>query len=194
MTSSATDPVALARARRQVFLALFVAIAVAVHVVETLLPSPIPWLRLGLANVMTLLALLLYDGRAAWSVALLRTFLGALLLGRLFGPGFWLALAGTLVATSVMIVLSRIGGRRFGPVGLSAAGAAGHALGQILVARLLIVQHAALWQVLPVLALFATVSGVLTGWIAAALLERLRAHPAFCTNTDPHQAKEISLQ
>lgn len=179
MTSSAVDPLALQRARRQVFLALFIALAVTLHIVETLLPSPVPWLRLGLANVMTVLALYLYDGRAAWTVSLMRTGLGALLLGRLFGPGFWLALAGTLLATSVMIVLYRAGGRRFSPIGISAAGAAGHALGQVLAARLLIIQHEAVWQILPVFLLFATISGVMTGWLALVLLERLKGHPAF---------------
>ena len=34
-------------------------------------------------------------------------------------------------------------------IGISVAGAAGHALGQILAARVLVVQHAAIWQVLP---------------------------------------------
>ncbi len=179
MTSSAVDPRALERARRQVFLALFVAIAVILHVIETLLPSPVPWIRLGLANVMTVLALYLYDDRAAWTVSLMRTGLGALLLGRLFGPGFWLALCGTLVATSVMIVLYRTAGRYLSPIGISAAGAAGHALGQILAARVLIIQHAAIWQILPVFMLFATLSGVLTGWLAVVLLKRLERHPAF---------------
>lgn len=179
MTSSAVDAKALARARRQVFLALFIAVAVVLHVFESLLPTPIPWLRLGLANVMTVLALYLYDGKAAWTVSLMRTGLGALLLGRLFGPGFWLALAGTLLATSAMIVLYRAAGRYLSPIGISAVGAAGHALGQILVARLLIVQHDAIWQILPVFLLFSVVSGVLTGWLAAVLLERLAAHSAF---------------
>ena len=179
MTSSAVDPKALEQARRQVFLALFIAVAVVLHVFEALMPTPAPWLRLGLANVMTLLALYLYDGKAAWTVSLMRVGLGALLLGRLFGPGFWLALAGTLLATSVMIVLYRTAGRHLSPIGVSAAGAAGHALGQVLAARLLIVQHDAIWQVLPVFLLFATISGVLTGWLTAVLLERLAQHPAF---------------
>ncbi len=87
MTCSAVDPEKLARARRQVFLALFIAIAVSLHILESLLPSPVPWLRLGLANTLALAALYLYDGRAAWTVSLARVGIGALLLGRLFSPG-----------------------------------------------------------------------------------------------------------
>ena len=88
MTCSAADAENLARARRQVFLALFIALAVSLHILESLLPSPVPWLRLGLANIMTLSALYLYGGRAAWTVSLARVGIGALLLGRLFSPGF----------------------------------------------------------------------------------------------------------
>jgi heptaprenyl diphosphate synthase len=179
MTCSAVDSERLSRARRQVFLALFIALAVALQVLETLMPSPLPWLRLGLANIMTLAALFLFDGRAAWSVSLARVGLAALLLGRLFSPGFWLALSGALVATSVMIVAYRLAGRRLSPIGVSALGAAGHALGQVAAARLLVVQHAAIWQVLPLFLLFTLFAGILTGWLACAVLATLRQHPAF---------------
>lgn len=179
MTCSAGDAVMLARARRQVFLALFIAIAVSLHVLETLLPTPVPWLRLGLANIMTLTALYLYGGRAAWTVSLARVGIGALVLGRLFSPGFWLSIAGAIVATSAMIIMYRVAARRLSPIGISAIGAAGHALGQVLAARLLIIQHAAIWQITPLFLLFTVFSGILTGWLAAGLLEQLGQHPAF---------------
>lgn len=183
MTCSAVDAKELQRARRKVFLALFIAVAVTLHALETLLPTPVPWLRLGLANIMTLTALYLYDSRAAWTVSLARVGIGALLLGRLFSPGFWLALSGTIVATSAMIVMYRVARRRLSPIGISAVGAAGHALGQVVTAQLLVVQHPAIWQIFPIFLLFTILSGVLTGGLAAALLEQLRQHPAFQTAT-----------
>lgn len=179
MICSAADAENLTRSRRQVFLALFIALAVSLHILESLLPSPVPWLRLGLANIMTLSALYLYGSRAAWTVSLARVGIGALLLGRLFSPGFWLALTGTIVATSVMIIVHRICGRYLSPVGVSAIGASGHALGQVLAARLLIIQHEAIWQIAPLFLFFTVFSGVLTGWLATILLQRLRQHPAF---------------
>lgn len=179
MTCSAVDAMQLAKARRQVFVALFVAVAVTMHALEALLPMPVPWLRLGLANIMTLTALYLYDSRAAWTVSLARVGIGALLLGRLFSPGFWLALAGAIVATSAMIIMYRFAGRRLSPVGVSALGASGHALGQILAARMLVIQHAAIWQIFPLFLFFTVFAGILTGWFAAILIEQLRQHPAF---------------
>jgi heptaprenyl diphosphate synthase len=179
MTCSAVDAEQLARARRQVFLALFIAVAVTMHALETLLPTPVPWLRIGLANIMTLAALYLFDGRAAWTVSLARVGMGSLMLGRLFSPGFWLALSGTIVATSAMIVVYRLAARRMSPIGISAVGAAGHALGQILAARLLVIQHPAIWKIFPLFLCFTVFAGILTGWLACGLLEQLKQHPAF---------------
>jgi heptaprenyl diphosphate synthase len=83
-----------------------------------------------------------------------------------------------------MIIVYRVAGRRLSPIGVSAIGAAGHALGQILAARLLVIQHAAIWQIFPLFLLFTVFSGILTGWLAAGLLEQLRQHPAFLPVAD----------
>lgn len=179
MTCSAVDPELLAQTRRRVFLALFTALAVALHTLEMLWPAPAPWFRLGLANILTLVALFLYGGRAAWSVSLGRVAIGSLLLGRLLTPGFWLSLGGAVLATAMMTMAHRLVPRRLGPIGVSALGAAGHALGQLAVAWLILIRHPGLWQLFPLLLLIAVASGVLTGWAAAVLLERLKSHEAF---------------
>lgn len=179
MTCSAVDTEKLIRARRQVFLALFIALAVSMHAFETLLPSPVPWLRLGLANIMTLAALYLYDGRAAWTVSLARIGIASLLLGRLFSPGFWLSLSGAILATSAMIVMYRTARKSLSPIGISVCGAAGHAVGQILAARLLVIRHEAVWQIFPLFLFFTVISGMLTGWLAVIFLDQLKQHPAF---------------
>ncbi len=179
MTCSAADPQELARVRRKIFLALFAALAVAVHALEVLMPTPLPWFRLGLANVLTLVALFLYGGRAAWTVSLTRVGLGSLVMGRLFGPGFWLALAGAVCATGVMILAWRWWRRWFGPIGISLLGAVGHVCGQLLIAWLLLVRHAGIWQIFPLFLLMAVLTGLLTGWIAVVLLERLRQYAPF---------------
>lgn len=154
-------------------MALFSALAIAVHTFEALLPSPLPWLRPGLANILTLCALLLFGGRAAWLVAITRICLGSFLLGTLFSPAFFLSLAGGLVGTGFMITARAVAGSRFGPVGISVSGATGHVLGQLAMAGLLL-RHAGLWHLLPPLLLLALASGTFNGIVAALLLERLR--------------------
>lgn len=160
------------QARRDVLLALFSALAIGVHTLEVCLPSPLPWLRLGVANILTLCALFLFGGRAAWMVTFTRIGLSGLLLGTLFSPTFFLSLAGGVAATALMTAGHAIAGRHLSPVGISLLGAAGHVHGQLLVAGWLL-QHAGLWHLLPFLLLLALATGTVNGLAAAWLLERL---------------------
>lgn len=179
MTSSAVDPIELARVRRRIFLALFTALAVALHTLEFLLPSPAPWFRLGLANTLALAALFLYGSRAAWHVNLTRILVGSLVVGNLFSPGFFLSLSGGVTATALMTGSKALFGRHIGPVGVSLLGAAGHTAGQILVAWLILIRHPGLWNLFPFFLLFSLGTGVATGVAAGMLVELLQAHPAF---------------
>ncbi len=179
MTFSAAEKKELELLRRRIFLALFIALAVALHTFEALLPSPAPWFRPGLANILTLLALFLYGGRAAWVLTLARIGIGSLLLGQFFSPGFLLSLAGGCAATALMTGARALFGRHLGPLGASSLGAAGHAAAQVLVASLVLIRHAGVWQLLPFFLLFALTTGVANGVIADYLLTHLRRHPAF---------------
>jgi len=179
MISSAVDPVQLEEVRKRVFLALFIALAVALHAVEYLLPSPLPWFRFGLANILTLTALFLYGVRAAWVVTLCRILIGSLLLGTLFSPAFLLSMSGGILATLLMTSSFRFFRPRIGPVGVSVLSALGHASGQLLIAWLLIVRHPSIWLMLPFFLLFSLISGIINGLAADMLLEFLLKHPAF---------------
>ncbi len=179
MTSLPVDPAALARSRRRIFLALFTALAVALHTFEALLPSPAPWFRFGFANILTLVALFLYGAGAAWGVMLGRIAVGSLVLGNLFSPGFLLSLSGGVLATALMTASRALFGVRIGPIGVSVLGAAGHAVGQILVAWLVLVRHDGLWRLFPFFLLVSLVAGVLNGWAADGLIGVLRRHRAF---------------
>ncbi len=190
MTSSAVDPGELERVRRRIFLALFTALAVALHTLEALFPSPVPWFRLGFANILALAALFLYGGRAAWVVNLGRDGVGSLVLGNLFSPGFLLSLSGGVLATALMTGARSLFGRLVGPVGVSVLGAAGHAVGQVLVAWLLLVRHDGLWQMFPFFLLFALGTGVANGVAAELLLDLLRGHPAFAGKEQGARSEE----
>nr|NIS40465.1 Gx transporter family protein [Desulfuromonadales bacterium] len=179
MTFSAAEQRQTEKIRRRIFLALFTALAIALHSVEYLLPSPTPWFRLGFANILTVCALCLFGGRAAWWVTLGRVLVGSFFLGRFFSPGFFLALSGGIAATALMTGVRQACGARIGPVGLSVLGAAGHAVGQLTVAWLLLVRHEGLWLLLPFLLLSALATGIVNGTAADLLMASLRKHPAF---------------
>ncbi|MCF6266717.1 MAG: Gx transporter family protein [Desulfuromusa sp.] len=179
MTSSAVDSLELEQVRRRVFLALFVALAVALHTVEVLLPNPLPWFRIGLANILALTALFSYGIQALWVVSIARILIGSLLLGSLFSPGFLLSLGGGLAANTLMSVGYKLWQNKIGPVGVSVLGAIGHVTGQLLIAWLVVIRHPSIWMLLPFFLLFALISGIVNGLAADYLLASLYKHPAF---------------
>ncbi|MBN1140972.1 MAG: Gx transporter family protein [Deltaproteobacteria bacterium] len=179
MTLSAAEAVQLEKIRREIFLALFIALAVAIYTVEALLPSPVLGLRLGFANILALTALFLYGVGAAWIVVLARIFIGSLLLGNLFSPGFLLSLSGGITAMTLMSAAKVLGGRFISPIGVSVLGAVGHIAGQLLVASWLLVRHAGLWHLAPPFMLVAVGTGVANGLAATLLIETLCRHPVF---------------
>lgn len=161
--------------RRLVYLSLLLAMATALHVLEGLFPIPLPFpgVKLGLANILTLLVLYLYDLRAAMTVAIARVLLGSLLGGTFFAPAFFLGLTGAVISTLIMALLVKRT-KCFSPLGISLCGAVSHNLGQLLMASFLL-QNQAIFFYLPILLLGAIPTGLVTGYLLQGLLERLEA-------------------
>ncbi len=150
-------------------LGLLIALAGAVQAFEALVPSPVPWFRLGLGNAPVLVALCLGGlGEGAW-VGLGKVLVGGLLSGRLLSPGFFLSLGGTAAAVAAMGAALRL---PLGLVGVSALGAQAHALAQLAAAGVLL-RTQAVWSLAPLLGLLSVASGVLTGLAAHALARTL---------------------
>ncbi len=158
--------------RRMVFMGLLVALATALHVVEGMLsiPLPVPGVKLGLANVVTLLAIYLYGFRDGLTVALMRVLLGSLISGMFLSPGFLLGLTGAVVSTMIMALLLKHT-TCFSMIGISMAGAAAHNMGQLL-AACLILQNSALIYYLPVLLLTGIPTGIFTGVLLNSLISQ----------------------
>ncbi len=174
MTSSVVETEEYEQIRQRVYMALFVALAVGLYTMEVLLPNPVPWFRIGLANILGLTALFCYGVRAMWTVNLLRIFVGNLLMGSLFAPGFLLSLGGGLLATGLMSVSFLLWKGKIGPVGISVLGALGHVSGQIVVAWLVVVRHPSILMLLPIFLIFALISGIVNGLAADYLIELLK--------------------
>jgi heptaprenyl diphosphate synthase len=191
MISSVSESSLLERERKRVFLALFIALAIAVHTIEVLLPNPIPWFRIGLANIFGLCGLFLYGVQALWVITLCRIVGGSLLVGSLFAPGFVLSLGGGVLACSLMSGGYLLFRRSIGPLGVSLLGAFGHINGQLLIAWLLLIRHSSLWMLLPFFLLFALISGILNGIVSGFLLDILAKHRAFATMKEPYISARI---
>ena len=150
------------------------AIAVVVHAMEGFLPSPVPGVKPGLANIIVLVVLYRHGWRAACWVSLLRVCAGSLLIGTFLSPTFLLSLAGAIASLLAMGLLVGPPWRRyFGPLGCAALASVAHVCGQLLVAGLLL-PAAGLLQLLPVLGLFALLLGIFSGTITGRVLQIMR--------------------
>lgn len=161
--------------RRVSLLGVLLALALALHVLEAQIPAPLPWVRPGLANLMTLVALLALDWRAALLVTLVRVVLGSLLVGSFLGPGFLLSLAGGLASTAVMVLLAPGAWRLWSPLAVSATGAVAHGAAQLLALRALRLLPAAnLPWLVPLVLVPALAAGIFTGLLGNLVLPRLQ--------------------
>ena len=145
------------------------AAALALYVLEGLLPRPLPWMRLGLSNIVILLVLVRQGPVPALKISLARTLFGSLFLGSLLTPVIVLNLAGSLASWGVMSALVPLYPRWVSLAGVSLAGAAFHAAAQWAAAVWLILPGLA-WGLLPLILLPSLAAGIVVGIIAAAIL------------------------
>ena len=114
--------------------ALLVSMALVLSYIERLIPLqmaiPIPGIKLGLANIVSLVALYLLGGRYAYGILALRCFLGSVFSGSITGLIF--SMTGGSLAMLVMALAKRI--PFLSVYGVSILGAAAHNIGQICIA------------------------------------------------------------
>ncbi|MGA9163274.1 MAG: Gx transporter family protein [Thiobacillus sp.] len=151
-------------------IARLAALAIGLTLAEAAIPSPLPGVKPGLANIVILLVLLQHGWRAAAWVSALRVVAGGLLFGSLFTPGFWLSAAGALVSLAVLALVRHLPSRHFGPISLSVLAAFGHIGGQLALASWWLLPGAALLKLLPVFAAAALIFGAVNGVIVARVL------------------------
>lgn len=156
--------------------AVLTAMALALSYVESFFPLslaiPLPGIKLGLANIVTLFALYALGPGQAFMILLARCLLGAVFAGNMSALIF--SVLGGVTAMAVMILLSRCG--RLSIYGVSVGGAAAHSCGQVAAAVLTLGNTAPIYY-LTVLLGVSLFTGALTGLIAACLFRAL-AHTA----------------
>ncbi|WP_100264520.1 Gx transporter family protein [Mariprofundus ferrinatatus] len=147
-------------------------LAIGLHVFEAALPSLGPWFKPGLANLVTLLALLWLGPSAALMLSIGRVIVGSFFIGTLFTPTFVISMAGGLAAALFMIAAWRfIPGITL--IGVSLLGALAHMVAQFVTVETLFIQQSALYFALPPLLLLSTMTGWLNGALAGYIAARL---------------------
>lgn len=169
------------------YLAVLITFAVVIHTIEAALPlpMPVPGVRLGLANIITILALVLFGLRSALLISVLRSILGSLFVGGLFGFGFWLSVtAGVISCLAMGLVLIFQKRGLVSLVSVSVIGAAVHNLTQLGMASLIIANPDLLIGYYPLLLLLSVPTGLFTG-IAAHYLEDITRRMVLKSRSEP---------
>lgn len=153
-------------------IAKLAALAIGLHLIEAVLPSPLPGVKPGIANIVTLYVLYQYGiGTAVW-VSLLRVFAGSLLLGQLFSPTFLLSLGGALSSLAILALAIKLPAKWFGPISLSILAAFAHIAGQLLIVWLWLIPHSGVIYLTPVFALAALFFGTINGLVLVKFMKR----------------------
>ena len=151
-------------------MAMLVALAMIFSYVESLIPFQIgiPGVKLGLANLIIVIALYKMSLREAYLLSVTRVVLAGLIFGSMFSILY--SLAGALLSLTVMALLKKSGG--FSILGISIAGGVMHNVGQLIVA-MFVVQTFSVSYYIPVLLIAGLITGLVIGIAADSMLRRL---------------------
>ncbi len=147
--------------KKLIVLAVIISTALVIHYFESFIPVPAPGAKLGLANIMLLITLVLYGPYEAALVLLVRSIIGSLLAGNPWSIVY--SLSGGLLSLAVMIILFYKFGKHVSLAGVSTLGAAFHNIGQLIAASIVFGTIGIFYAYLPVLMFFSLFTGTFTG-------------------------------
>lgn len=162
-----------------VYMSLLVAQALVLHIFENMIPVPFvtPGAKLGLANLITVIALYtLNKKRDVFYIIILRLTLATMFGGNL--SSFMYSFSGALLSFLIMIIVKKIGADKVSIIGVSCSGAVFHNVGQLLIASW-IVKNIGVMLYLPVLSLVGILTGFFIGLTANYALKHMSKLPYF---------------
>ena len=161
--------------------AILISMALVLSYIERFIPLqmliPLPGIKLGLANIVTLMALYFLGEKNAFTILILRCILGSAFGGGISGLAF--SMTGGILAMTVMCVFKRC--RMISVYGVSVLGAAAHNIGQILVAVFLM-DSVYVVGYLPYLLVVSVFTGMATGSVCAGVFRILKTNTKIIQN------------
>ena len=154
---------------------LLVAIALVLSLIERLIPLqlivPIAGIKLGLANIVILFALIMLDIKQTAVIFICRIVLSSIFAGSF--TGFLFSFLGGLFSIIIMYILLKWEGKLFSFYGISIAGAAAHNIGQI-IAAIFVLNSVYIVAYLPMLLICSFPLGFITGYTAKIVINHLK--------------------
>lgn len=161
------------KTKKMTYITMLVAIAIIFHMVEGMIPIPlpIPGFKLGLANIVGLIALYMFDAKTMSGINFMRVMIASLLRGTIFGTGFWLSLCGVALSSTAAIIAKKK--TPLSIFGVSVASSVFHVIGQM-IAVTIIYEQFLMGALLPILILLAVPTGIFVGYISNLVLQRVK--------------------
>ena len=159
-------------------ISVLIAFASILQISETMIPYPLPGLRLGLANLIVLLVLYFYGFKRALLVNVLRTIVSSIIIGTFLSPTFILSFLAAIVSIFVMNISYRFSLKtpvlRLSLIGISITGAIAHNITQLVVAYVLLIKNIGIFYLLPYLLLSAVIMGFINGIIVINVIRKIQ--------------------
>lgn len=166
------------KVQKMTFIAILVAQALVLYLVERMIPVPFitPGAKLGLSNIITVVALYTLGLKDTFVVLFLRIILSTLMGASV--SALLYSISGGLLSLIMMYLLKELGRENVSIIGVSIAGAFFHNVGQVITASL-IVQNINMILYLPVLTLAGMGTGFFVGLTSNYLLNLLMKMPFY---------------
>ena len=150
-------------------LGVLLAAPIVIALLESFIPSFIPGIKLGFANIVILVTLYELGILEAVFINVVRVFIVSLVRGTFLSMGFFMSLTGCFMSLGIMILFYLVI-KKFSIIGVSVIGALFHVFGQILIAIIYIGTVYVVYY-LPFIALSAVITGVIVGLVAQAIIK-----------------------
>lgn len=160
------------RTKHFVYLTLLSAMAITLNLIESIYIGSFSFnIRIGLANIIALLTIKILGWKETIVVNLMRVVIGNLLRGLIFGSAFWISMGGVALSTIALILLDKADASL---MFTSVISSLCHSVGQVLIVMIIYHQAAIAAITLPYLLAASIPMGLLTGYIAKLVLDRMK--------------------
>ena len=150
------------KTKKIVYLALLSALAIVLHTIDHYLSAPLPLgVKLGLANIIALVVIDVYDAKEMFIVNFFRVVISGLITGSLMSYPFYMSCGGVFLSSLVLALLKKL--NKLPMVSTSIIAAVCHNIGQIIVLSFLFIMLAS-----------SIPTGIFTGMVAIEILKRVK--------------------
>ncbi|MCI9094563.1 MAG: Gx transporter family protein [Coprobacillus sp.] len=160
------------KTKRLVYLSLLTALAIVLHTIDHYLSAPLPLgVKLGLANIISLVVVELYGLKEMFMINFFRVMISGLITGSLMSYPFFMSCGGVLLSSLSLVILKKL--TTLPMVSTSIIAAIFHNIGQIIVLSFFLSSKAFISYVF-IMLISSIPTGIFTGMVAIEILKRVK--------------------